>query len=674
MNARTKIFVNPLKVYQWGSHLLLGVMFFSLTACSGDSPVVEDEEPVPSEETKDPEPNTPKDPEPTVNVNVGRGLVASINGNKNASYFPDYNNKVLVSWRMFPTDDKTTGFDLYRKSTEGDYVKLNSEPITSSTNFQDTEADRSVDNTYRLCAAGSTIPLDTYTLTASQASAGLPYVSIPLKSALDVVDGYDFRANDASIGDVDGDGKYEIILKRLATKLGTTTEEEDNLENDDETGTSATAELGPYHTTLLEAYRTNGTFLWRVKLGPNIIGGNSTSMAVADFDGDGRAEVAVRTGEGAVFADGTEIGDTNNDGKTDYRVAGANYVPACPTFLSVIEGSTGKELARGNYIEPGQSTDWGDNYWKRASSIRVGVAHFSSSYPSIVACRGVYGKSVIEGWDYRNGKLSKRWRFNTASPGYSSWAGQGNHSLCTGDVDGDGCDEVVYGGICIDHNGKGLWNSGQGHGDAMHLGKFDPSRDGLQIWSCFESGDVAAALRDAKTGETIWDYKKSGDMGRCAVADIDPDSPGCEMWWYQGNAHSPKGDDLGYSGMSTNMAIWFDGTLNRQLYDRSTINAPRNSKGRVFTVYRYEVTTINSTKSNPNFYGDIWGDWREELIQVTSDFSELRIFTTWYPTEYKFPYLMSDHVYAMSALNQNIGYNMPTETGYYLGSDLLKDK
>ena len=161
-------------------------------------------------------------------------------------------------------------------------------------------------------------------------------------------------------------------------------------------------------------------------------------------------------------------------------------------------------------------------------------------------------------------------------------------------------------------------------------------------------------------------------MGRCLVEDIDPDSPGCEMWWYKGNAHSSSGVDLGYVPSSCNMAVWFSGSLNRQLLDNGTVNSYKDR--RVFTIYRNGVTTINGTKANPCFYGDFLGDWREEIIQPTSDNTALRIFSTWYPTEYQFPYLMSDHIYEMSALNQNIGYNQPTHTSYYIGSDLIENK
>ena len=600
---------------------------------------------------------------------IKRMLWASINGRDDAvkSDYKGYNNKILVSWRMLPTDNATTGFDLYRRSGGGSEVKVNSTPIVNSTNYQDVGANRHLDNTYRLCYAGTTETLETYTLKSSQSTNGFPYTSIPLQSTADIHSLYKYMANDISVGDLDGDGVYEIVLKRLVTTDIVEGGDESNEGEDDDGGSV----LSVKHTTLLEAYKLDGTFMWRMALGPNVTSGNGASFAVYDFDGDGKCEVALRTAEGTVFGDGTEIGDTNGDGKTDYRVDGANYIHGGPEFLSVVDGVTGRELARTDYIALGKSTDWGDNYYKRSSSYRIGAGKFSDTNASILICRGVYAKSVLEAWDYQGGKLTKRWRFDTTTPGNQSYAGQGNHSLSVGDVDNDGYDEIVYGACTIDHNGKGLNNSGFGHGDALHLGKFDPSRDGLQIWSCFEGGAVGAAYRDARTGAVIWKYDNSGDVGRALIADIDPNYPGCEMWWAGGNAHSLTGVDLGYKPSSCNMAVWFSGSLNRQLLNKSTIDAEPGG-GRIFTLYRYEVTTINGTKSNPCFYGDITGDWREEIIQVKSDNSELRIFSTWYPTEYKFPYLMSDHVYEMSAVNQNIGYNQPTQLGYYLGSDLIK--
>lgn len=651
---------------------LLGTLALS-TSCSDSDVADEVQPPVTPPETTDPEP-------PAETVSTKRMLWASINGRNDATYIKEHNNKILVSWRMLPSDQTSSGFDLYRKSGDDEEVKLNTEPITNSTNFQDTEADHTVDNTYRLCLAGSNETLDTYTITARQASEGLPYISIPLKAADTGHPDYIYDANDCSIGDVDGDGVYEIIVKRLATpRVQTRVLSEDEEEDEGESGGSANTDV--WNQTLLECYKLNGTFLWRVELGPNIPTSNSLSFVVYDLDGDGRAEVAFRTSEGTKFADGKEIGDTNGDGKIDYRSEG--HIHGMDEFLSVVDGTTGVERARTPYIPMNTSEEWGDDYWKRAQSARTAVGCFNgSSQGSIMIGRGVYGKMVIESYNYKPGELTREWAFNTDYlDDRENWEGQANHSLCIGDVDNDGKDEIVYGGCCIDHNGKGLWlseNGGLGHGDCMYLGKFDPAREGLQLWSCFEASriNVGAALRDARTGNIIWDYKFNGDMGRCGVADIDPDSPGCEMWWYHGNAHSANGQDLGYGGsLGTSMQLWFSGSLNRQLFGRATIDAPRaeDGKGRVFTIYRYDVTTNNSTKENPGLIADIVGDWREEVILPKSDYSELRIFSTWFPCEYKFPYLMSDHLYEMSALNQNLGYNMPTQTSYYLGSDLKKE-
>lgn len=620
-----------------------------------------------------------EEPQPVPTSNE-RMLWGSINGKDDASAkaYRNYNNTILLSWRMLPGDDAETAFDLYRQTDGGTEILINETAIKGKTNFQDNKADRTRQNTYRLTRHGSDETIGTYTMKAGQAQQGLPYIEIPLKDTKDVcaLDTIWYEANDVSVGDLDGDGQPEIVVKRLLThgKADRSVAYE---------GTAATESPAHVrHTVLYEAYKLDGVFLWRICSGPNIMLGNSSSFAIADFDGDGRCEMAIKTGEGTVFGDGQEIGDTDGDGKTDYREAGKHYIGQGPEFFSIVDGLTGRELARANYIARGKSEDWGDDYFKRASSLRVAVANFSGDTPSVLICRGVYERSVLEAWDYADGKLTRRWNFDTSKSGKGKdgkankrYAAQGFHSLSVGDVDDDGMDEVVYGGMTVDHDGQGLYSSEYGHGDALHLGKFDPSRNGLQIWSCQEFGRTEAVLRDAATGATLWASVATddNDTGRAMIADIDPNSSGCEMWWYQSNAQSIDGKDLGYKPTSCNMAIWFGEGLNRQLLNETSIHQ-QHDNSRIFSLYRYDVTHINGTKGNPCWYGDLLGDWREEVIMPdTTRTKNLKVFSTWYPTNYMLPWLMTDHVYEMSALNQNVGYNMPTQVGYYIGSDMETD-
>jgi len=625
-----------------------------------------------------------------------RALWASINGNKNASLgdYQQHTGKVLVSWRMLPGDDATTGFDLYRRVGTGRETLIASN-IRNCTCYQDVSASKTADNHYRLTYAGSGDTLSTFTLARAQLSGGLPYMTIPLKDTKDVYENTDkivYTANDVSVGDLDGDGEFEIVVKRLQSVK----DAGGNLVSD---GSGASySQRDCLWAVIWDAYKLDGTLLWRVKGGPGIILGNSSSFAVADFDGDGCAEMAIRSCEGTVFGDGQQIGDTDGDGKIDYRTWGNqnssspgwvdHYNSAGPEFISIIDGRTGRELARDNFIGRETSQSWGDGYWKRACSFRVGVGCFDSTgLPSAVFGRGVYGHSVIETWDWRDGQLTRRWRFDTndgrtGKDGrlHSSYASQGNHSLNVADLDGDGMDEVMYGSMAVDDDGIGLWNTGLGHGDANHVGKFLPDREGLQMFHCLESGKTMVALHDARDGSVIWKKVSSSDndMGRCMVADYLPSTPGCEFCYYKSDLFDQDGNSTGISTakdwkLGFAAAIWFDGSLTRQgLSENGIIQSVAN--GRTFTIWRYNMAMVNGTKGNPSWYGDLVGDWREEIILPDATrYGDLKIFSTWYPTVHKFPWLMTDHAYWMSALNENIGYNQPTNLGYYLGSDIKKD-
>ena len=609
-----------------------------------------------------------------------RALWCSINGAKDASLgdYQQHTGKVLVSWRMLPGDDATTGFDLYRKIGTGSERKIASN-IKNRTCYQDATASKTADNHYRLTYAGSTETLSSFTLMKAQVSGGLPYISIPLADTKDVYEDTSkivYTANDVSVGDLDGDGQFEIVVKRLQSVK----DEHGNIISD---GSGASySQQDCLWAVIWDAYKLDGTLMWRVKGGPGIILGNSSAFAIADFDGDGCAEIAIRTCEGTVFGDGTAIPDTNGDGRIDYRTWGNlyssspgwvdHYNSAGPEFISIIDGKTGRELARDYFINRETSQSWGDDYWKRACSFRVGVGCFDETgLPSVVLGRGVYGHSVIEVWDYRvqDGApaLTKRWRFDTNDKGtgkdgkkHSTYASQGNHSLNVADLDGDGLDEVMYGSMAVDHDGLGLWNTG------------------LQMFHCLETGKTMVALHDARDGSVIWkkDAATNNDMGRCLVGDFFPEYPGCEFFYYQGNYIMQDGTETtintkGQKG-GCGMAVWFDGNLSRQLIEDNIIQSPKY--GRTFTMYRYSETFVNGTKSNPSWYGDLVGDWREEIILPDNTrLKDIKIFSTWYPTTHKFPWLMTDHCYWMSALNENIGYNQPTHTGYNLGSDLKSD-
>lgn len=593
-------------------------------------------------------PDAPKAVPPRHMEKLGRGVVAVHQGG----------GKVFVSWRLLGTDPDAVAFHVYRQVGDAEAVRLTKEPLTTATHFVDSGVEFAKPVRYFVRAvtdgkegdpgAGFTLPAN---------APAWPYLSLPLKTP----DGY--TPNDASVGDLDGDGEYEIVLHQAGRGR-------DN------------SQAGPTDPPILEAYTLDGTMLWRINLGKNIReGAHYTQFLVYDFDGDGKAEVMCKTADGTTDGTGTAIGDKD----ADHRNADGKIL-AGPEFLTVFDGLTGRALATADYV-PGRGTvaDWGDTYGNRCDRFLATVAYLDGKRPSAVFCRGYYTRAVLAAWDFRDGKLTKRWVFDSddGTPGNRAFRGQGNHNISAGDLDGDGKDEIVYGSCAIGSDGKGLYSTGLGHGDALHFGDLDPECPGLEVFK--GNGDVAnkagLQLRDALTGKQIWGVASTGKEGvpRACALDIDPRHPGAEMWGKGagvGGLFSAKGEKLSDASPRTcNMGCWWDGDLLRELLDGVNVSKWDHTTGRenrLFTGADHGVASNNGSKSNPCLCADILGDWREEIVARTRDGKELRIFTSTIPTEHRLYTLTHDPVYRLGVAWQNVGYNQPAHTGFYLGHGMKR--
>lgn len=666
---------------------------------------------------------------------IDRGVVAINQGD----------GKVFVSWRNLGSEAADVGYNLYRQQGDQEAVRLNDAPLIGGTNFIDKGVDLAAATRYFVRAVegdNERPPSRPFELPANPPAQ--QYLAIPLQTPKD------YHANDASVGDLDGDGQYEIVVHMVGrgrdnSQSGFTTE------------------------PILHAYKLDGTRLWEINLGKNIReGAHYTQFMVYDLDGDGRAEVVAKTADGTIDGVGDVIGDPDadhrqqpppqpappaqagtevpatfvqleqpaeseaddqraRDAERDRRRADSNdndnddearderrerrrrfgrggrrgrggrggprfgYILKGPEFLTVFNGQTGVAMDTVDYSPqrhpdthsptPEQMTEtWGDPYGNRIDRFLAGVAYLDGERPSFVMCRGYYTRTVLAAWDWRDGKLTQRWVFDsdTADPARGPWRGQGDHSLSVADVDNDGRDEILYGSMVIDDDGKGLYSTGLGHGDAQHTSDLDPSRPGLETWSIHEHPPKERAgveLRDSRTGEIIFSAADGVDVGRGLAADIDPRHPGYEMWGGTRNLFDVKGTDIGARPRSQNMAIWWDGDLLRELLDGVTIFKWDYDKGeqqRIFDGRTEGVASNNGSKSNPCLSADILGDWREELIARTPDSKELRIYTTTIPTEHRLTTLMHDPTYRLAIAWQNVGYNQPPHPGFFLGNGMAE--
>ncbi|NQX68662.1 rhamnogalacturonan lyase [Paenibacillus alba] len=563
---------------------------------------------------------------------------------------------VLVSWRLLGTEASSTSFNLYRNGT-----KLNATPITTSTNYQDNSGTTSSSYTVRAVVGGVE-----QTASAAVTPWANNYLDVPIQKPAggttpDNV-AYTYNANDASVGDVDGDGQYEIILKW------------------DPSNSKDNSQDGYTGEVFVDAYKLDGTRLWRISMGKNIrAGAHYTQFLVYDLDGDGKAEIVMKTADGTKDGTGVVIGSST----ADYRNS-VGRVLTGPEFLTIFQGSTGKALATTSYDPPrGTVGDWGDTYGNRVDRFLATVAYLDGEKPSIVMARGYYTRSVLVAYNWRGGTLSKLWTFDSNTSGNSAYAGQGNHNITAADVDGDGKDEIVYGAMTINDNGAKLYNTALGHGDAMHVGDLDPNNAGLEVFKVMENtgATYGAAVWNAGTGSVRWGVNTGADTGRGMSADIDPRYAGEEVWASNGvGLYQINGTKISSTVPSSiNFGIWWDGDLSRELLDHNWDGT--NGVGRIdkWNYTSLNTTTLltatgtysnNSTKGNPSLQADILGDWREEVIWRKSDSTALRIYATPYETTTRLWTLMHDPLYRLDVAWQNVAYNQPPHTSYFLGTGM----
>ena len=595
------------------------------------------------ENTTPPPPPPPPPPDEVVTTpkqveKLDRGLVA-------VRISP---NEVYIGWRLFGTDPSTIAFNVYRNGT-----KVNADPITNSTNYID-QAD--IDGTYSIKQVISGVEQNTGKNTSVWSQ---PYLNIaldrPSGGTTPVGEAYTYSPNDCSVGDVDGDGEYEIFVKW------------------DPSNAKDNSQAGYTGNVYIDAYKLNGTKLWRIDLGRNIrAGAHYTQFMVYDLDGDGKAEMACKTADGTIDGTGVVIGDAN----ADFRNANG-YILTGPEFLTVFNGLTGAAMATTNYLPArGTVTAWGDNYGNRVDRFIAAVAYLDGARPSLIMGRGYYTRLVRVAWDWRNGQLTHRWTFDSNTPGNNFYAGQGNHQMTIGDVDGDGKDEIFNGSSAINDNGNGLWTNGMGHGDALHLADMDPDRPGQELWQPYESpadnGRVGAAMVDAKTGARIFTVpENSADVGRSLAANVDPRFRGNEAWASRGGLNTATGVQIGTTRPSMNFASWWDADLTRELLDGITIAKwDYNTNTLVPLLSPPGTASNNGTKANPGLSADILGDWREEVIFRTSDNTNLRIYTTTAFTTHRLYTLMHDPQYRVAIAWQNSAYNQPPHPSFYIGEDM----
>lgn len=566
--------------------------------------------------------------------------------------------KFLVSWRLLITDPDDIRFNVYRDGT-----KLNDEPLYV-TNYQDAGGTRQSVYTVEAISGGNVIE----TVEAKSLLSSIWSVPIDRPASGTTPSGkYEYVPGDCMVADLDGDHVYEIVMKWDPTNA-----DDDNAGNNDLEGAGQkdNSIYGYTANVLIDAYRLDGTKLWRIDLGRNIrAGAHYTQLMVYDLDGDGRAEVACKTAPGTIDAEGKYVVLGNDDPTKDYRNSRGGIITG-PEYLTVFEGISGKQLATTTYL-PSRSiqSNWGDSYGNRSERYLACVAYLDGEHPSLVMCRGYYTYAYLWAVDFDGHELSTRWLHSSDRSGIGAF-GEGAHSISTADVDGDGCDEIVFGSCSIDNDGTLLYRTGLGHGDALHVGDFNPDRPGLEVMMVHEetSAKYGIEMRDALSGEIISGKFAGADIGRGLCADIDPDTRGCEYWGMGNDVFDVDGNIISSRKPTVNFRTYWDGDYYEELTEKGIISkwSKTGSAATLLGVTGDNAGT-NLIKATPCLQADIFGDWREEQIYYDNKTKDrLMIYTTPIPTDYRVPCLMHDHHYRMATVWQTTAYNQPPHLSFYL--------
>lgn len=584
-------------------------------------------------------------------------------------------NGIFLSWRIPAEEYYDVKYNVYRDGT-----LLNAEPLDVS-NYTDKSSSLTATYTVRPVVRGVEGEACEAVDIWKQNYKEITLPAIIGKDGTDITSQY--QPNDISVADLDGDGEMELMVRRINV-----------------TDQASIWDISQKDYTRIDVIKQDGTLLWWIDIGPNMFSPNQmeSNIVAFDWDEDGKAEVLMRANEGLTIhaADGTErvIGSktTNYRNSIAWREANNAYETQGTEYLLYIEGATGQLYQQMTYplprslqglINKTTNGSWGDNYGHRANKHFFGAPYLDGKHPSIIICRGIYTHIYMKAFDVNpeTHKLSQRWFWKDETSG-SPWFGQGFHNFSINDVDLDGRDEIVYGSMIIDDNGKGLSTTGRGHGDAQHTSDLDPFRWGEEIFTCHED-KPGSMLRNATTAEVYFTCSSDRDDGRCIAGNFSNTYPGSLMSSARTNGFISS--VTGQTAMENdgtimqNFRIYWDGDLQEETFNYGKMSDDGYDHGlnphvvkqgsnwnTNYWAFGENVWTCNSTKGSPNFQGDIFGDWREELILRTSD-HKLRIYTTTEATKWRNYTLWHDHDYRNAMCWQMCGYNQPPHVSYFLG-------